>query len=141
MPYKFLENVAIADVCIEATGKTQEEMFEQAGLATTSVMVDLKTLKAAEKMAIKLEAENLDKLLLDFLEELIFIKDTKGLLFCKFNTKIITGKLLKLEAECIGDKINNKKQTLLADIKAVTLHMFEIKKKNGNYYCRFVLDI
>lgn len=141
MPYKFLEDVAIADVCIEATAKSLDKLFEQAGLATTSVMADMKTLKAAEKKSFELESEELGRLLLDFLEEIIYIKDTEGLLFSKYKIKIAKNKNYKLKASCFGDKINMKKQTLLADVKAVTLHMFEIKKEKGKYWCRFVLDI
>ena len=141
MPYKFIEDVAIADVCIEATGKTIEKMFEQAGLATSAVMVQLKTLNAKTKKTFTLESEEIGKLLLEFLEELVYIKDTEGLLFSKYKLKITKNKLYKLKADCFGDKVNMDKQTLLADVKAVTLHMFEIKNENGKWFCRFVLDI
>ena len=141
MGYKFLEDVAIADVCIEATGKTTEEMFEQAGLATTSVMVELKTLGKKLKKDFTIEAESLDKLLYEFLEEIVYLKDTEGFLFSKYKIKLSKDKLYKLKIKCNGEKINPKKQTLLADVKAVTLHMFEVKKVNCKWYCRFVLDI
>ena len=39
MPYKYLEDVSIADVAFEATGRTLDDMFESAGLAVTNVMV------------------------------------------------------------------------------------------------------
>ncbi len=141
MPYKFLEDVAIADVCIEATAKTAEKMFEQAGLATSAVMVQLKTLNAKTKKTFTLESEEIGKLLLEFLEELVYIKDTEGLLFSKYKLKITKNKLYKLKADCYGDNVNMDKQTLLADVKAVTLHMFEVKNENGKWLCRFVLDI
>lgn len=141
MPYKFLEDVAIADVCIEARGKSLNELFEQAGLASTSVMVELGSLGKKLKKKISLEAEDPDKLLLAFLEELIYIKDTDGLLFSKYKIKITRDKVYKLKASCHGEKINPKKQTLMADIKAVTLHMFEVTKVNGKWFARFVLDI
>ena len=141
MPYKFMEDVAIADVCIEATGKTKEEMFENAGLATTSVMVELKTLGKKVKDNFTIEAESLNKLLYEFLEEIVYIKDTDGILFSKYKIKLSKDKLYKIKVKCEGEKINSKKQTLLADVKAVTLHMFEVKKVNCKWYCRFVLDI
>lgn len=141
MPYKFLEDVAIADVCIEARGKSLNELFEQAGLASTSVMVELSSLRKKIKKEIKLEAEELGKLLLAFLEEIVYLKDTDSLLFSKYKVKITKDKMYKLKASCYGEKINPKKQILIADVKAVTLHMFEIKKVNGRWFARFVLDI
>lgn len=141
MPYKFLEDVAIADVCIEARGKSLNELFEQAGLASTSVMVELNSLGKKLKKEIILESEDVSKLFLAFLEEIVYIKDTDGLLFSKYKVKIKKDKVYKLKASCYGEKINPKKQILMADLKAVTLHMFEIKKVNGRWFARFVLDI
>lgn len=141
MPYKFLEDVAIADVCIEAAGKKPGEMFEQAGLATTAVMADLKTVKKKLKKTFELESEEMGKLFFEFLEELVYIKDTEGLLFSAYKVKITKKKMYKLKANCYGDKIDMENQTLLADIKAVTLHMFEVKNAQGKWFARFVLDI
>ena len=141
MPYKFLENVAIADVCIEVRAKDLNELFEQAGLASTSVMVELNSLGKKLKKDIVLEAEDVSKLFLAFLEEIVYIKDTDSLLFSKYKVKIKKDKVYKLKARCYGEKINPKKQSLMADLKAVTLHMFEIKKVNGRWFARFVLDI
>ena len=68
MSYKFLEDISLADVAFEASGKTLEELFESAALATTNVMIkDLKTIKPKIKKKIKLHASTVENLLHDFL--------------------------------------------------------------------------
>ncbi len=142
MPYKFKENVAIADVAFEATGKTLEEVFEACALATTDVMVDLKTVSADVKKEIMLESGKLDNLLLDFLAELVFLKDAEGLLFSKFYIKISEKQeKYNLHCQALGEAINPEKHKLRADVKAVTYHMFELKKTKSGWKAFVVLDI
>ena len=49
MKFKYLENVAIADTCFEAYGKTLNEMFENSALAVSDCMVNLKEIKQKVK--------------------------------------------------------------------------------------------
>src|SRR3990167_1868786 len=114
MPYKFIEDIAVADVAFEATGKTLEELFESAALATTNVMIkDLRTIKPKIKKKIKLKAYTVENLLHDFLQELVFLKDAKQLVFSKYKIKI--NKKFELDAEIFGEKLNPKKQEQLVD--------------------------
>lgn len=93
MPYKFLEDAAIADVAFEARGKTLRELFESAALAVTGTMVeDAGKVKQKKRKTIEVEAEDLEMLLFNFLQELIFYKDAELLLFNGFHFDIIEQK-------------------------------------------------
>lgn len=145
MPYKYLEDVSIADVAFEASGKTLGDMFESAGLAVTNTMVkDLKSVKPKIRKTIKLEAADIEKLLFNFLQEFVYWKDKDLLLFSKIKVKITepkkAGQPYALAASLAGDKINNKKHEMLVDVKAVTWHLFSVKK-GKTWTCRVVLDI
>ena len=139
--YKFLEDEATADIAFEAYGKDLNELFENSALAVEECMVKLSSLKLKEKYKINLESESIEELLYDFLSELIFIKDTEGLLFKKFKVKISKNKPFKLTAECDGEKINRDTQELLDDAKAVTKHLFEVKKIKERYIAKVIVDI
>ncbi|MBU0530131.1 MAG: archease [Candidatus Aenigmatarchaeota archaeon] len=141
MNYKYLEDVSIADIAFLAEGSSLEELFEAAALATTSAMVDIKTLKDKVKKEIILEADAHDTLLYDWLSELIFIKDVDQLLFKRFKIKIEKGKKYKLVAECYGDKINFGKQSMGDDVKAVTMHGFRIEKTKDKWRAQITIDI
>lgn len=141
MKFKFLEDVAIADIAFEAYGKDLNELFENCALALSDCMVDLKQIKGKIKKVIKIKSEKIEGLLYDFLSEIIFIKDTDGILFGKYQASIKQKKVFGLSVICQGDKINYEKLDLRNDVKAVTMHMFEIKKEKNNYKATVVVDI
>ena len=137
--HKFLEDVAIADVAFEAKGDNLNEVFEACGDAVFETIANLETLGDTETYTYTSENENVEDLLYDFLEEIIYLKDTESLIFKECN--VIIKENNKIEVKFIGDKINQEKQELNTDVKAVTMHMFSLKKEKEGYRARIVLDI
>lgn len=139
--YKFLEDIAIADIAYEAYGKNLNELFENAAIAIFELSAEIKTIDEKQKLEFELENEKMDNLLYDFLSEILFLKDSKYMVFKKVKVFVKEGKPNKLKAVLHGDTINPKKQRLENDIKAVTMHMFELKKEKSGYRARIVVDI
>ena len=142
--YKFLEDVALADIAYESYGKNLNELFENSALAIFELSAEVKTIEPKKKLTIKLENKKLDNLLYDFLSEILFLKDSKYMVFRNVKVKINENKKNKkynLISAIEGDKINSKKQKLENDIKAITMHMFELKKTKNGYQARIVVDI
>lgn len=143
MPYKYLEGITQADVAFEASGKTLEEMFEAAAVATTGTMIrDPKKVEQKVTKQVKKEAENVEKLLYDFLEEIIFLKDAEQLFLSGFKVSISgeEGKY-SLEAEMSGEEINPEKHEIVVDAKAITMHKFEVKKEGDEWKAIVVIDV
>lgn len=138
MKFKYLENVAIADIAFEAYGKTLNEVFENSAHAFFDMTCNPKTIKQKIKKIIQLKDKDEKNLLYNFLSELIFLKDSKQLIFSKVKVQIKDG---KLKAVLYGDKIDYEKQELRNDVKAVTMHLFDLKKINNKYKATIVVDI
>jgi len=143
MPYKYLENIAMADIAFEASGRTLDELLESCALAITNTMVkDLKKIENIQKKEIKVEAENPEFLLHKFLEEIVFLKDAEKLLFGKFNVRTEKkGKKMIATIQAWGEKLNMKKHELLDDIKAVTWHDFKVQKTGKEWKALVILDV
>ena len=141
MPYRYLEELSSADTAFEATGRTLEELFSDAAIATFEVMADTNTVKQLLTREIQLENESVDGLLIDWLSELVFLKDTETILFSVFDVNIRKNDVYILKATAKGEKIDREKHSLRSDVKAVTYHMFEVTKKGDNWTARVVLDI
>lgn len=143
MPYRFLEDIAIADVAFEASGKTREEMFIAAADALMNVMVaDLETIRTVEKVEFRLENEALDMLLFNFLGELIFYKDAR--LFLLRVTSVMfsrAGEHFVLNAEAYGELLDPARHPLIVDVKSVTLHRLEVEKTEDGWRAVVVPDI
>lgn len=138
--YEFLENIAIADVAFDAYGKTPTEVFQNSALALFDIMCTLNKIKHKVKKEITLESTSLKQLLYDFLEELIFIKDTEQVLFSQFHVTL-TGET-KLTAVAHGDYIKHiPAEELRNDAKAITLHQYELKQEKTGWRARVIVDI
>lgn len=137
--FRFLEDIATADVAFEAYGKDLNELFENAALALFETMAETKSIINHQSLTISHQNDTIDGLLFDFLNELVFLKDSKGLVFGDFKVKI-SGKY-KLKAQVFGEEIDPKRHKLKTDVKAVTLHQFKVAKTKGGYKARVVLDV
>lgn len=141
MPYKFLEDEAIADIAFEATGKTLEEVFELCAQAMFEQTADVDKIEEKVKKIIKLENKDIKQLLYDFLSEIIFIKDTESLIFKRVEVSIKQNKTHKLSALLMGEEVNIEKHEPRNDIKAVTMHMFELKKVKDKWKAHVIIDV
>ncbi len=141
MPYRFLEDIATGDAAFEAEGRTLEELFREAAVATFEVMVDTKGVEPRITREVELKNEAVDGLLFDWLSELVYMKDAEAVLFSKFNVNIKKNDAYELRAKASGENINQQKHILRSDVKAVTFHMFEVKKTEENWTARVILDI
>ncbi len=141
MPYRYLEDIATADAAFEVVGRTLEELFRDAAIATFEVMVDTKSIEPGITREIELKNEAVDNLFFDWLSELVYLKDADALIFSKFDVSIKKNDFYELKATASGETINQEKHTLRSDVKAVTYHMFEVKKTGENWTARVILDI
>jgi SHS2 domain-containing protein len=143
MPYRYLEDVAIADVAFEAEGKTIGELFESSGFALTNAMIkDLRKIEEKAVKAFEVEAMDLEMLLFNFLQELIFFKDAERLLFNRFDLDIeqIDDKW-HLGVKAYGEEIDQEKHELLADAKAVALHNFKVEETAEGWRALVIVDV
>ena len=140
MPFRFLDNVAIADVAFEARGRTLPALFESCARALTEVMVDRTSVKPRKVERITLTSDSTENLLYDFLTDLIIRKDVDSILFRDFRVSLDeSGR--RLECVARGEVIDRKRHRLRNDVKAVTTHLFGIRKTARGYSATVVLDI
>ena len=142
--YRFLSNIALADIAFVVRADSLHSLFESAARALTEVMVDRKTVVGRVVRRIELRSPTVDRLLYDFLTELIVIKDVDSLLFKDFKVSILSGPEKRLACEARGEEIDRERHALRNDVKAVTMHMFSVKKakgRSGGWEATVVLDI
>ena len=146
MPYKFLEDIGTADIVFEATGRDLPELFVAAGDAVMNVMIDnLDAIESRETRQIELSNDNIEMLLFDFLQELIYFKDAKRLLLRAVEVKIEQkDEAYSLKSKVAGEQLDDTRHQQRADVKAVTLHGFSVEKRDppeAGWKARVLLDI
>ena len=139
--FEFLEHTA--DVYVVAYGKTLEEAFENAALATFETMTDTRKVEPKVEDEIEVEGHDEQALLYNWLEELIVKFEITENLYSRFEVSTIRKfpNGLKMKAKIWGEPFNPNKHPQRVGIKAITYHQMEISKKPKAVTVRFILDI
>lgn len=138
--HKFFDHTA--DVLFVARADTLPELFRECALAVEETMIDVSSVKAKQKIKILAESKDIENLLHDFLEELVFFKDYKQLLFSKFDIEILEKKGgYTLASFAYGEKLDVARHDQRVDVKAVTRHEFEVIKDKQSWKAKVLLDI
>lgn len=143
MPFRFLGDIATADVAFEAWGESREELFSACAAALLKTMVEEPDeVQRLHHVVVKAENHELDLLLYSFLEDLVFYKDARRLLL-HADRVAISGNdgNFWLEATTSGEEINPQRHKMLVDVKAVTLHRFHITFEDNLWKATVVLDV
>lgn len=133
--HKFLPHTA--DIKFQAYGRTIEEAFSNALIAMSSAMYDGKVERVYMHKA-KVKGKDIQNLLYNFLEEFIFLFDTKKMLVAKVEDIKIDLKKFELECTITGD--NAEKYRIETALKAVTYNDMLIKQIDGKWMIQVVLD-
>lgn len=126
-PFEYLEHTA--DVKFRARGRSLEETFENAALAMLGAMIDPATVKAEETWSIEIESESLEGLLYEWLSEILYLFDVELAVFSRFDVKLEEDEGgWRLSGQIGGERVDPKRHFFETEVKAVTLHQFEIRK-------------
>jgi len=136
--YEIIDHTA--DVGIKAYGKTLAETFENAAKGMFDIITDKSEIEPIGQYDIKLEAPNLEQLLVDWLSELLYLNSAQNLVFGLFKVMELDEKKPKLYARAFGEKFNFSKHKIGSEIKAVTYHILEVKNKKP-FYVQVLFDI
>ena len=128
-----------ADVGIIAYGVDIKELFSNAGLALFSLIAEAASVEEKLHLNLKVCSEDRDSLLVEWLNELIYLFDVKHILFSRFEIKSLTHNELK--ATCYGEEFDPMKHQLKTGIKAATYHMLKLDKNGDSYKAQIILDI
>ena len=136
MKYKYLKHTSEAK--FKAFGKNVDEVFKNSALAMMNILGNTSMVKSKKSKKIKIKSKNLTALLYDFLSELLFLLEVKGLFLHDVKKIKISGDF-ELNCVVVGDSYKN--YDLSGDIKAVTYNDMKIKKVAKGYEAIVVVDV
>ena len=118
MPYRFIDDIATADVAFEANGDRLADVFAAAAEALLAVTVaDHQTVRNSLQKELTLKAESAEMLLFDFLQELVFLKDRDQTLLRVAQIEIAAGTDgYHLEAVLTGEQLDYARHDLVVDV-------------------------
>ncbi len=140
MNYEYFGHTA--DVGFRAYGKNLTQLFINSGKALFGVMTNLSKVGTETETKIEIEGDNVEDLLYNWLNELIYLFETLNCFFKDFQIEIKRrkGKYF-LKGVIRGEKVNLKKHEIGNEVKAITYHNFKVEKTGQKYVANVLLDI
>jgi SHS2 domain-containing protein len=136
-PFETLDHTA--DTGFRAWGATVAELFENSARAMLALSADISAVEEREERSIALEAEDYASLLVDWLNEILYLFDSDGFAPKRFCVDEITPQRLK--ARLIGEPRDPKRHPWTLIIKAVTYYELRVEQRNGRWESQVFLDI
>jgi len=134
--FRFVDDLT-SDVMFEAYGKDLKEVFENAAFALFNVMFQVGRIKPERKIEVSITADDVEELMISWLQELISRSEIEGMFFCKAEIHEIDEKHIR--ASVYGEPADPSKGETL--VKAVTYYGFSFEKTDDGYRARVSLDI
>lgn len=128
-----------ADVGIIAYGTDVEVLFSNAALAMFSLITEPESIEDKLHLDLEVNSKDRDSLLVEWLNELIYLFDVKHILFSRFDIESLTHNQLK--ATCYGEDFDPMKHKIKLGVKAATYHMLKLDKSGDGYRAQIILDI
>jgi len=128
-----------ADIGIVVYGEDLETLFENAGEAFFHLITDMKKVRRRVQRRIEIGKEGLERLMVDWLSELLYLHDVENLLFKEFKIESV-GKD-GLRATVRGEPFQEGVHAIKTEVKAVTYHQIEVRKENGNWRAQIIFDL
>jgi SHS2 domain-containing protein len=140
MGYQKLDHTA--DTGIELQARSLDELFTDAAIAFGDCVTEVAGLRCCQWRTFEIEARDLETLLVDWLDELLFAFETAGLLFGRVNVEVEqAGVEWRLRAKACGERFDPARHPLKVPIKAITYHRLLVAREAGGWRGRVIFDV
>jgi SHS2 domain-containing protein len=137
--FEFFEHPA--DAKFQAYGKNLEEAFRNATHALVSLMLDREKILPKIEQPVIVEGKDLKQLLVGFLEEVLYLLDSRSFLLnsvVDLNIERVGDRYI-LRGQFCGDRFEEGQETF-GDVKAITYHEMMIEQ-NSHVMVQVVVDV
>ncbi|MCS7206698.1 MAG: archease [Dehalococcoidia bacterium] len=135
--FTFLEHTA--DVGVVAEGADLKEAFAFAGMGMFAIIADPSTVQEREVREVEVSAPDRDALLVDFLNELNFLFESRGFLVKR--VEVVEMSDTHLRARLWGEPVDRTRHRIQCLIKSATYHALTIAPHEGGWRIQVILDV
>jgi len=135
--FKFIDHTA--DMGIQVYGETLSFLFQNAAEGLLHIITDPKRIREKESRKISVRANGLEELLVNWLNELIYLFETGGFLFRRF--EILDLGEYFIEAVAFGEIFDEGYHRILRTIKATTYHQLHVTRGKAGWEAQVIFDL
>jgi SHS2 domain-containing protein len=135
--YKIFQHTA--DLGLEIYGLSLPALFTNAAYALFDQMTELQRVQPTETRAIAISGIDREDLLVNYLREVLYLYNGKGLLLSDFTITVMDHRSLRGEAR--GETFDAARHIIKKEIKAVTYHQAAVRQTPTGWTGRIVVDV
>ena len=135
--FKVIEHTA--DTGFEVKANSLADVFKAAAQALFQLMWKVSEERTAEQVDLEINGIDIQELLVNFLEEFLYLYDAKGLICTRVEITSVSDK--KLTATAWLQPFDNQLDQEILGVKAVTYHQLYIGQHDNVWLGRIFLDI
>jgi SHS2 domain-containing protein len=128
-----------ADIGLLVYGEDLKSLFQNAGEAFFRIITDLEKVRLRTERKIEIAEESLERLMVDWLNELLYLHDVENLLFKRFQVETVGEQGLK--ASVRGEFFQEGVHVIKTGVKAVTYHQIEVRQGKEGWRARIIFDL
>jgi SHS2 domain-containing protein len=128
-----------ADVGLLVRGRDGPELFAQAGLAFYDLVCNLAAVEERACYELAGEAGGVDALLVDWLNDLVYLFEGRGVVCRRFAFPVWTPTAYR--AEAFGENVDPARHALRDLVKAATYHGLAVRTDAAGLEARVILDV
>jgi SHS2 domain-containing protein len=128
-----------ADLGLRIRAPDLDTLFVEAARGLFSVLVeDLDSVEPRERLDVQLAGEDTDYLLFDWLKELLYHFDSKGILLSRFEVHVRGS---GVSGSAWGEPLDRARHELLHEVKAITYHGLRVEQTAEGWLAEVIVDI
>ena len=128
-----------ADAGLQVESPNLNTLFAEAGQALFSLIVsNLATVETRTRRQFTIGGCEVEYLLVDWLNELLFACESQRLLFREFDVSVGAE---GLQATAVGESIDESRHRLDHEVKAITYHELKVEQAKDKWAATVIVDI
>lgn len=127
-----------SDIGVRGVSSTVAGAFEQAAIALTAVCVDPATVRDRIEVPIECEAADLELLLVQWLDALVYEMAVRTMIFGRFE---VTIEGTRLRGRAYGEAVDVVRHAPAVEIKGATFCALSVASREGVWTAQCVVDV
>ena len=139
--YEVFEHTA--DLGLRVRAERLDELFAEAGRALFSLLAtNLEAVRETQERTFEIlptQDADLEYLLFDWLNELLYVYETERLLLSRFETTVDADGTLRATGR--GERLDRKRHDMHHEVKAITYHELKVENGPSGWLAEVIVDI
>jgi SHS2 domain-containing protein len=128
-----------SDIGLSVFGDTLEQLYENAAYGLFDTLCNLEKVKENSKVEVNVNGDDKEGLLVNFLNELLYLQAVKGWLFRSFKINKFVNN--SIQAVAWGEPYQANNHEIYREIKCATYHNLKIRQEDGLWRVDIVFDV